>query len=119
MGNSHETGMERMKRTYDANADIALAQVEIEFAKVELSSQAQVLLSLSPVPDIRLEILHESPAIHRLLVNDLLQEDSTAIRLKTGIELKVMPRGTSLVPVESSVTGLDNIWWVIDTYLLL
>ena len=97
-----------MKPTYDANAEIALAEVDIEFPKGGLSSQAQVLLSLSPVPDIRFEVLHDSPAIHSLLANDLLQNESTAVRLKTGIQVEVMPYGTSLVPVDSSVTGLDT-----------
>ena len=97
-----------MKPTYDANAEIALAEVDIEFPKEGLSSQAQVLLSLSPVPDIRFEVLHDSPAIHSLLANDLLQNESTAIRLKTGIQVEVMPYGTSLVPVDGSVTGLDT-----------
>ncbi len=44
--------MERMKPTYDANAEIALAEVDIEFPKEGLSSRAQVLPSLSPVPNI-------------------------------------------------------------------
>ena len=97
-----------MKPTYDANAEIVLAEVDIEFPKGGLSSQAQVLLSLSPVPDIRFEVLHDSPAIHSLLANDLLQNESTAVRLKTGIQVEVRPYGTSLVPVDSSVTGLGT-----------
>ena len=44
-----------MKPTYDANAEIALAEVDIEFPKEGLSSRAKVLLSLSPVPDIRFQ----------------------------------------------------------------
>ena len=96
-----------MEPTYDANDEIALAEVDIEFPKEGLASRAQVLLSLSPVPDIRFEVLHDSPAIHRLLVDDLIQNESTAIRLKTGIEVQVMPYGTSLVPVDGSVTALD------------
>ena len=96
-----------MEPTYDANDEIALAEVDIEFPREGLSSRAQVLLSLSPVPDIRFEVLHDSPAIHRLLVDDLIQNESTAIRLKTGIEVQVMPYGTSLVPVDGSVTALD------------
>ena len=97
-----------MKPTYDANAEIALAEVDIEFPKAGLSSRAQVLLSLSPVPDIRFEVLHDSPAIHSLLANDLIQNESTAVRLKTGIQVRVMPHGTSLIPVDGSVTGLDT-----------
>ena len=97
-----------MEGTYDANDEIALAEVDIEFPKEGLSSRAQVLLSLSPVPDIRFEVLHDSPAIHRLLVDDLIQNESTAIRFKTGIEVQVMPYGTSLVPVDGSVIGLDT-----------
>ena len=97
-----------MEGTYDANDEIALAEVDIEFPKEGLSSRAQVLLSLSPVPDIRFEVLHDSPAIHRLLVDNLIQNESTAIRFKTGIEVQVMPYGTSLVPVDGSVIGLDT-----------
>ena len=97
-----------MKPTHDANADIALAEVDVEFPKEGLSSRAQVLLSLSPVPDIRIELLHDSPAIHSLLVNSLIQNEPVAIRLSTGIQVEVMPYGTSLVPVGGSVIGLDT-----------
>ena len=97
-----------MKPTHDANAEIGLGEVDIEFPKEGLSSRAKVLLSLSPVPDVRFEVLHDSPAIHSLLVNDLIQNEPTAIRLKTGIQLQVMPFGTSLVPIDGSVTALDT-----------
>ena len=97
-----------MKPTCDANTEIALAEVDIEFPKEGLSSRAQVLLSLSPSPDIRFEVLHDSPAIHSLLANDLIQNETTYIRLKTGIQVQVMPYGTSLVPVDGSVTALDT-----------
>lgn len=97
-----------MKLTYDANAEIALTEVDIEFSKEGLSSRAQVLLSLSPVPDIRFEVLHDSPAIHSLLADGLLQDDYMVIRLKTGVQVQVMPHGTSLVPVDGSVTALDT-----------
>ncbi len=60
------------------NSEITLAEVDIEFSEEGLSSPAQVLLSLSPVPDIRFEVLHDSPAIHSLLANYLLQNESTA-----------------------------------------
>ena len=97
-----------MKPTYDANSEIALAEVDIEFSKEGLSSRAQVLLSLSPIPDIRFEVLHDSPAIHSLLADGLLQNDYMSIRLKTGVQVQVMPYGTSLVPVDGSVTALDT-----------
>ena len=97
-----------MKPTYDANAEITLAEVDIEFPEEGLSSPAQVLLSLSPVPEIRFEVLHDSPAVQSLLANGLLQKKPMAIRLKTGIQVEVMPYGTSLVPVDGSVTGLDT-----------
>ena len=97
-----------MKPTYDANAEIALAEVDIEFPKEGLSSEARVLLSLSPVPDIRFELLHDSPAIHSLLANGLIQNTPVAIRLNTGIQVEVMPYGTSLVPVDGAVTALDT-----------
>ena len=97
-----------MRPTYDANAEIALAEVDIEFPGTGLSSRAQVLLSLSPVPDIRFEVLHDSAAIHSLLANSLLQAKPMAIRLNTGIQVEVMPYGTSLVPVDGSVIGLDT-----------
>ena len=102
------TGIARMKPTYDANADIALAEVDVDFLKEGLSSRAQVLLSLSPVPDIRFEVLHESPAIHSLLVDALIQNEPVAIRLNTGVQVEVMPYGTSLAPVDGSVIGLDT-----------
>ena len=97
-----------MKPTYDANAEIALAEVAIEFPKEGLSSRAKVLLSLSPVPDIRFEVLHDSPAIHSLLVDGLIQNEPVVIRLNTGVQVEVMPYGTSLAPVDGSVIGLDT-----------
>ena len=97
-----------MKPTHDANADIALAEVDVEFPKEGLSSRAQVLLSLSPVPDICIKLLHDSPAIHSLLVDSLIQSQPVAIRLNTGIQIEVMPYGTSLAPVGGSVIGLDT-----------
>ncbi len=97
-----------MKPTYDANAEIALAEVDIEFPKEGLSSRAKVLLSLSPVPDIRFEVLHDSPAIHSLLVDGLIQNEPVVIRLNTGVQVEVMPYGTSLAPVDGSVIGLDR-----------
>ena len=90
------------------NSEITLAEVDIEFSEEGLSSPAQVLLSLSPVPDIRFEVLHDSPAIHSLLVDGFFQNEPIAIKLKTGIQVEVRPYGTSLVPVGSSVTGLDT-----------
>ena len=97
-----------MKHAYDSSAEITLAEVDIEFPQEGLASRAQVLLSLSPVPDVRFEVLHDSPAIHSLLVNDLIQNEPTAIRLKTGVQVQVMPFGTSLVPVDGFVTALDT-----------
>ena len=97
-----------MKPTFDANAEIELTEVDIEFPKEGLSSQAQVLLSLFPVPDVRFQVLHDSPETHRLLVDALLQNEPVAIRLKTGIQVQVMPYGTSLVPVDGSVVALDT-----------
>ena len=102
------SGIVRMKPTYEANAEIALTEVDIEFPKEGLSSRAHVLLSLSPVPDIRFEVLHDSPAIHSLLVDGLIQNEPVAIRLETGVLVQVMPYGTSLVPVDGSVTYLDT-----------
>ncbi len=96
-----------MNATYDVGADITLAEVDVEFAREGLSSRAQVLLRLSPVPEIRFELIHDSPAIHSLLANSLLQGKPIAIRLNTGIQVEVMPYGTSLVPVDGSVTALD------------
>ena len=95
-----------MKPPYDANSEITLAEVDFEFPEEGLSSPARILLNLSPVPGIRFEVLHDSPAIHSLLFNGLLQKEPIAIRLKTGIQVEVRPYGTSLVPVDSSVTGL-------------
>ena len=97
-----------MKPAYDSSAEIPLAEVDIEFPKEGLASRAQVLLSLSPVPDVRFEVLHDSPAIHSLLANDLIQNEPTTIRLKSGVLVRVMPYGTSLVPVDGAVTALDT-----------
>ena len=97
-----------MKHAYGSSSEITLAEVDIEFPKEGLASRAQVLLSLSPMPDVRFEVLHDSPAIHSLLVNDLIQNEPTAIRLKTGVQVQVMPFGTSLVPVDGFVTALDT-----------
>ena len=102
------TGIARMKPMYDANADIVLAEVDVEFPKAGLSSRVQVLLSLSPVPEIRFEVLQDSPAIHSLLIDGLIENEPVAIRLNTGIQVEVMPYGTSLVPVNGSVIGLDT-----------
>ena len=97
-----------MKPTYDASADITLAEVDVEFPKAGLSSRARVLLSLSPVPDIRIEVIHDSPAIHNLLVDGLIENEPVAIRLNTGVQVEVMPYGTNLVPVDGSIIGLDT-----------
>ena len=97
-----------MDQTYDANSEIALAEVQIEFSQEGLSSNARVQLSLFPTPDIRIEILQDSPAIHSLLANSLLQGKHMTIRLSTGIQVDVMPYGTTLVPVDGSVIGLDS-----------
>ena len=102
------TGIGPMKPTYDANAEIALAEVDVEFLKEGLSSRAKVLLDLSPVPDIRFEVLHDSPAIHSPLVDGLIQNEPVVIRLSPGIQVEVMPYGTSLIPVDGSVIGLDT-----------
>lgn len=97
-----------MEPTYDANGEIALAEVDIEFPKAGLSSRATVLLGLSPVPNIRFEVLHDSPAIHSLLFNGLILNEAVVIRLSTGIQVEVMSYGTSLVPVDGFVIALDT-----------
>ena len=74
-----------MRPTYDANAEIELTEVEIEFPKEGLSSQARVLLSLYPVPGIRFEFLHDSQEIQRLLFDVFFEDEPTAIRLSTGV----------------------------------
>ena len=97
-----------MKPIYDANVEITLTEVDIEFPQEGLSTRVKVLLSLSPEPDIHFEVLHDSPAIHSLLVNGLLQKKPMAIRLENGTQVEVMPRGTDLVPLDGFVTGVDT-----------
>ena len=60
------------------------------------------------MPDIRIEVLHNSPAIHCLLVDGLIENEPVAIRLNTGVQVEVMPYGTSLVPVDGSAIGLNT-----------
>ena len=97
-----------MAPTYDPNTTITLAETCIEFPEEGLSTPAQVVLRLSPVPDIRFEVSVSSPAIHCVLTNGLLKNKPMSIRLPTGKQIEVMPYGRSLVPVDSIVTGRDT-----------
>ena len=97
-----------MECRYDANATIPLAETCIEFLEDGICSPARVVLTLSPMPDIRFEVLDDSPAIHRVLVDGLLENKPTVIELSTGLQVGVIPYGASLAPLPSSISGIDT-----------
>ena len=94
--------------TYDANAQITLAETFIEFPEEGITTSAQVVLSLSPMPDIRLEFQEISPALHSILLNGLIDDRPLSVKLGTGEHLSVKAFGKCVVPLDGLVTGLDT-----------
>ena len=97
-----------MECTYEANATIPLAETCIEFLEDGIGSPARVVLALSPTPDIRFELLVDSPAIHRVLVDRGLENKPVVVELPTGLPVSVIPYGSTLVPLDSDISGIDT-----------
>ena len=94
--------------TYDANAQIILAETCIEFPEEGISTSAQVVLSLSHLPDIHLEFPEITTALNRTLFNWMLKNEPSSIKLLTGEQIEVMAFGNRVVPIDGLVTGLDT-----------
>ncbi len=100
--------MMRMNSTHNANDQIKIAETSIEFPEEKITASVQVVLSLSHLPDIRLEFPEMTTTINRILFDWMLKDEPSSIRLQTGEQIKAMAFGNSLIPIEGLVTGLDT-----------
>ena len=100
--------MMRMNSTHNANDQINIAKTSIEFPEEKVTTSVQVVLSLSPMPDIRLEFPEMTTTLNRTLFDWMLKDKPSSIRLQTGEQVEVKAFGNSLIPIEGLVTGLDT-----------
>ena len=104
-----EGRMMQVNSTHDANDQIKITETSIEFPEEKITTSVQVdaqLVCLCPTSVSRFQEI--TPTLHGILVNWMLKNEPSSIKLQTGEQIKVMASRNSVIPLEGLVTGLDT-----------